>query len=159
MRGPHPPEKWKRIGKAYQYILAPLLLYLNIFLKDLPILIFLKRHVSILQDFKKPKWTVSIRFSLSLSLSLSPRHCISICFKTKLFLSPRHSISIFFKTLCFYYFVLSHKINILISFNIRFVFLLFNTYCRNWIWIGPNIVLDFSPTSLNNEFVECGWKN
>ena len=34
-----------------------------------------------------------------------------------------------------------------------------DTWCKNWIWIGPNIGLGFSPISPNNEFVERGWKN
>ena len=32
-------------------------------------------------------------------------------------------------------------------------------YCKDWICIRPNIGLGYNPTSLNNKFVECGWKN
>lgn len=99
MRGPHPPENWKRIVKDYQYILAPIFLYLNIFLKDLSILIFLKKTRVNLRGHQEAQVNCVCTF-------LSPY----ICFKTKLFLSPGHSISIFFfKTLRFYYFVWSYK--------------------------------------------------
>ena len=106
MRGPHPPEKWKRIGKAYQYILAPLLLYLNIFFEGFAYPNFLKKTRVNLTGLQEAQVNC-VYTSLSLSLSL-----LDIVFPfvlKQLFLSPRHCISIFFKTLCFYYFVWSYK--------------------------------------------------
>ena len=32
-------------------------------------------------------------------------------------------------------------------------------YCKDRIWYGPKLGLDFSPISPNNEFIENGWKN
>ena len=30
--------------------------------------------------------------------------------------------------------------------------------CKDWIWVGPKIELEFCLTSTNNEFVKSGWK-
>lgn len=100
MRGPHPPENWKRIVKDYQYILAPIFLYLNIFLKDLSILIFLKKTRVNLTGHQEAQVNCVCTF-LSLSMFVLKQNSFSLLDIVFLFF--------FFKTLRFYYFVWSYK--------------------------------------------------